>query len=319
MAGIKLRRHKNLSSWRQIALHAWDEPGDPSVYGFVELDVKEAQDYIKMLRETTGEKVTLTHLVAKAIGYGLSQMPEVNGMVIRRKIFLREKISVLAMVDIAKGGSDLSGAKIDEVDKLSVSGIAQGLRQRAEKIKALEDEDLAKTKGILNRVPNFMIGTILKLTTWLQYSLGFDLSWMGLKPDPYGSAWLTNVANFGMPAGLAPLIRFSKTPLVLCMGEVRDKPWVVEENGEKRVAIRPVLTLGGTFDHRMMDGVQCGKLAACIFKVIEHPFTWLNENGHVRGEAISAEPATLPAERLPTESDKLFSNEPVREGVRSAE
>ena len=57
------RKATTLSSWRKISLHTWSSPGDPSVYGTLELDMSRAQRYIEQLRTESGVKVTITHLV----------------------------------------------------------------------------------------------------------------------------------------------------------------------------------------------------------------------------------------------------------------
>jgi pyruvate dehydrogenase E2 component (dihydrolipoamide acetyltransferase) len=63
---------------------------------------------------------------------------------------------------------------------------------------------------------------------------------------------------------MAPLVPFSRTPVVLLLGEVEDR--VVAEDG--RPVVRPMVTIGVTFDHRFMDGFQGGKMLQ-IFRVLK--------------------------------------------------
>lgn len=40
----------------------------------------------------------------------------------------------------------------------------------------------------------------------------------------------------------------------MSMGQIARRPWVVEVDGEERLAIRDVVTLALSFDHRHIDG-----------------------------------------------------------------
>src|ERR1043165_397882 len=92
----------------------------------------------------------------------------------------------------------------------------------------------------------------------------------GIERDQFGSAMVSNIGNFegfGMSFALAPLVPMSRCPIVVLIGEVQKKP-VVEGD---RVAVRSVVTLGCTFDHRMIDGAQGTAIAAVLRRVVEDP------------------------------------------------
>ena len=61
-----------LSTWRQISLELWDEPRDPTVYGNLEINMTRAIEYLRQASEESGIKITVTHLVAKAIARALA-------------------------------------------------------------------------------------------------------------------------------------------------------------------------------------------------------------------------------------------------------
>jgi len=52
---------------RKMAIAAWDSPREPNIYGRMTLDAEPALAYVDHLRKTTGEKVTLTTVVGKAV------------------------------------------------------------------------------------------------------------------------------------------------------------------------------------------------------------------------------------------------------------
>jgi pyruvate dehydrogenase E2 component (dihydrolipoamide acetyltransferase) len=96
---------------------------------------------------------------------------------------------------------------------------------------------------------------------------------------------VTNVGTFGLAQAHAPLVPFSRTPLVVLVGEVQDKP--VAEDG--RVVIRPVMTLGVTFDHRFMDGSQGGAMAQLFREYLDDPVRF--EEPHAAPELVAAIPS----------------------------
>ena len=59
----------------------------------------------------------------------------------------------------------------------------------------------------------------------------------------------------------------SRAPIVLLIGQVQRKP-VVEDD---QVVVRSVVTVGCTFDHRMIDGAQGTTMAAIVREVVEDP------------------------------------------------
>jgi pyruvate dehydrogenase E2 component (dihydrolipoamide acetyltransferase) len=96
-------RLERLSTWRRVALHAWREPNDPTVHGSLDIDVGEALDVIKDLRARSGEKITLTHLVGRAIALALRERPEVNSIVRFGRLYQRDTIDVFFQVAFEGG------------------------------------------------------------------------------------------------------------------------------------------------------------------------------------------------------------------------
>jgi pyruvate dehydrogenase E2 component (dihydrolipoamide acetyltransferase) len=101
----------------------------------------------------------------------------------------------------------------------------------------------------------------------LIYDWDVDLTRFGVVKDEFGSAMVTNVGMFGLAHAFAPLVPFSRTPVVALVGEVQDRP--VAEAG--RVVVRPMMTLGVTFDHRFMDGWYGGAMAQLFRAYLEDP------------------------------------------------
>jgi pyruvate/2-oxoglutarate dehydrogenase complex dihydrolipoamide acyltransferase (E2) component len=269
----RFRRIRRLSAWRRISLHAWNAPSDPTAYGMLEIDVENAVLYIQELSRSSGVRVTLTHLVGKAVAEAIAQRPEVNAIVRRRRyIYQRDSIDVFFQVAF-EGGEDLSGAKIEAADGKSVLVIARELQMRADRVRNNRDSDFTRSSQRIAALPAFLRGRALRAAEYLSYDLGLDLSVFGIPYDAFGSAMVTNVGTFGLPRGFAPLVPFSRAPIVVTIGAVEARPWVVKD----KLRVRDVLSVGVALDHRLLDGYQAGRIAKRFREILEDPAVALGD------------------------------------------
>ncbi|HEX5859763.1 MAG TPA: dihydrolipoamide acetyltransferase family protein [Microbacterium sp.] len=80
-----------------------------------------------------------------------------------------------------------------------------------------------------------------------------------------GTFSITNVGVFGVEAG-TPIINPGEAG-ILALGAVRRQPW--EHRGE--IALRDVMTLSLSFDHRMVDGEQGARFLVDVGDVLREP------------------------------------------------
>ncbi|MDR5699351.1 dihydrolipoamide acetyltransferase family protein [Agromyces aerolatus] len=80
-----------------------------------------------------------------------------------------------------------------------------------------------------------------------------------------GTITITNIGVFGMDTG-TPILNPGEVAIV-ALGTIRQKPWVVD--GEVRP--RFVTTIGGSFDHRVVDGDVASRFLADVASIIEEP------------------------------------------------
>jgi pyruvate dehydrogenase E2 component (dihydrolipoamide acetyltransferase) len=235
----------------------------------MDLVVDKALPYLDELGRVSGTKVRVTHLVTKGLALGIRRIPQANGIVTRRRLVLRKDVDIFVQV-ATEGGRDLSGTKLARVDEMPLSEIARELATRAARVRRHDDPGVERTKGLVQRLPLALLGLTTRAMEYLLYDLQLDLSRFGIESDQFGSAMVSNIGNFegfGMTFALAPLVPMSRCPIVVLIGEVQKKP-VVEGD---RIVSRSVVTLGCTFDHRMIDGAQGTAIAAVIRRVVEDP------------------------------------------------
>jgi pyruvate/2-oxoglutarate dehydrogenase complex dihydrolipoamide acyltransferase (E2) component len=271
MPNLRLTLKKEVSPFRKIAIGTWSRPGDPSVYGTIELRMEQALEYLAKFREKTGQHATVTHLVGRAVGAVLREVPDANAILRRSRIYLREDVAVffqVAMTDQGSGKVDLSGMTIHEVDRKSLRDICVEMNAQAEKVRARKDENLEKSRELFHRLPYPFIKPLLNAMSYAFYTLNLDPKLAGMPKDPFGAAMVTNVGSLGLDTAYAPLVPYSRVPILIALGAVKDQ--AVVENGAIKVG--KVMKVNVTFDHRFIDGVHASKMSAVMREWMEHPF-----------------------------------------------
>ena len=280
---VQCKPMRRLSSWRKISLATWKTPSDPSVYGSLEIRAKNCLDMIERIRKISGVKLTLTHLVVKAFSLLYQKYPEINAIIRRGKLYQRETIDVFVQIFLKEEDCpDLSGTKIADADKKSVIEIAQELEAKAEKIRNNTDNNLQKTKLFFSILPTFLLSLLLKFIGFLTYDLNLDLSRFGIQKDPFGTAMITNVGMFGLELGHAPLVPFSRVPVVFSVTTLQEKVFMVDG----KPSAEPVFHLGGTVDHRIIDGYMAGLAAKVLKTALEDPWKYLAPPGFAKDEYV---------------------------------
>ncbi|MCA9698057.1 MAG: 2-oxo acid dehydrogenase subunit E2 [Myxococcales bacterium] len=252
---------------RKLAIATWSSPREGNIYGKLTVDAENALRYIEHLRQTTGEKVTMTHLVGKASALALAQAPTLNGY-IRFGAYRQHQSVDLAFLVALEDGKNLAKAKVVAMDQKPVAAIAGELRELATKLHRGEDEQFKKSQGPLHFLPTWLIRPIVTFTGWLTGALGIGMAGLGLEAFPFGSCIVTSVGMFGLDEAFVPPTPFARVPVYVLIGAVRPVAAVVDGN----VEIRNQLTITATIDHRFIDGFQGGVLAKVVKEVMLEPW-----------------------------------------------
>jgi pyruvate dehydrogenase E2 component (dihydrolipoamide acetyltransferase) len=250
---------------RKLAIATWDAPREGNIYGKLTVDVTNALAWLDRKKET-GEKLTITHLVGKAVAVALTKAPGLNGRIRFGKFIQHPWVNVTFLVSLEEG-SDLAKATVRDADRKSVAEIAADLRAAAGKLHRGEDDAFNKNKGLIRLLPSFALGWVVRTVGYLTSILGVNAPALGLEAFPFGSAIITNVGVFGLDEGFAPPTPFAHVPVYVLMGAVKDSPVVIDG----QIVVRKTLTITATIDHRFMDGAQGGMLAKVVRQGLEDP------------------------------------------------
>lgn len=271
MPHLDLTPKKEVSSFRKIAIGTWQTAYDPTVYGTMRIRMDKALQYIEKFRETHGVRLTVTHLVAKAIAEGLKRCPDANAILRFNKIYLRNQVTLSVLVvqtDQGDGKVDLTAARIADADKKSLKEMAAEMQDAVDKVRNRKDKALEESKGTIHKIPFLLMNTFLKVIGFLMYTLNIDLSFLGMPKDAFGGVTITNVGSLGLDIAYVPLVPYTNTPIFVAPGAVLDVP-VVEDG---KVVPGKVMSLNASFDHRFIDGFHAGILAKTVKEMMENPF-----------------------------------------------
>ena len=269
------------ASFPRIAAAMWRRPSDPSIYGSMDIDVTGALRFIERHRAATGRKLTITHVVARAVAQAFVLYPRLNAKVrFWGRIERRRSVDLFVSV-AAEGGKDLSGVLVEGAEEKSLDELIDAIERGARSVRSGADEKYEKSRDMLQRLPWWLVRPLLWGIDLLTNELHLDIPSQGMPRDPFGTAIITNVGTFGIDTAFGPFLPLGRCAMLLLLSEIRERPWA--ENG--RVEARPVLRLCGTFDHRVIDGFAAGKLAKAIREGIEHP------EKEVAAPAVSAKEA----------------------------
>ena len=263
------------SSWREVAPLVWGSPNDPTIYGIIDVDITKAQHFLERRGEETGTKLTITHLVTRAVAVALRRHPDCNAYVRWGRIYQRRDVDVFVLVASntdsndpgAPRAADLSGVKVSNADTLRVEAIASELQLRSAAVKNGTHDALGPLKGALRAFPRWMSRLGLSAVTLMQYGFNVDLSNLGVPRDTFGGALISSMGMFGIRYGFVPLVPPMRLSCLIGIGRAEERPVVVDGN----IVIRKILPLTATLDHRVIDGYQAGQLASTLVQLISDP------------------------------------------------
>ena len=256
--------------WRVTSAAIYTTPTDSRVYGTLDIDVTEARKYIDRKREE-GVKLTMVHatiaVLARAVAF---DVPEMNCFVRRGAVVGREHLDVMVPVQVG-GDTGVTAAIVRNAHARPVSDIAAEIRDKAARSRRGEEIKAARNKYVLNRIPWPLRRPVFRLLKWITVDMGIEVRKLGLSAHSFGSFVVSDIGSFGLNTGMTALMPAAKAPCVVVLGKIEEKP--VVRNGE--IVVRTILPLTGTFDHRIVDGMQIGKLARGIKRGFRKP-EWLD-------------------------------------------
>lgn len=254
------RREPHPSTFRRIAASMWGRPSDPSIHGAMDLEATPVLCLLEGFRRDTGKRLTVTHVVTSAVAHAFAANPSLNAKVrFGGRIERRQSVDLFVSV-ASEGGRDLSGHKIDNADRLDLAALVDAVETGARRIRAGDDASYQQSRDTMRKLPSWLLRPMIRATDLLTNEAHLHMPKLGMPRDPFGTAVVTNVGTFGVDLAFAPFVPLGRCAMLLLIGEIKTRPWVVAD----RVEPRPVLRLCATFDHRIVDGHAAGRMARAV-------------------------------------------------------
>lgn len=254
-----------LNGWRRIASAMWSAPNDPLIHGQIDVDAAPMSAFLDRAR-ARGHALSPTHVVGRAVACALDRVPDLNVRIAHGRAYPRPTVDVFFVTAVGDVG-DLSGVKIARASKKSVYEIAAELDRRAKQLEEGEDPGFARSKRLMDALPEPLLGAALRLSMWLAATHAVSVPVLGIEACPFGGAMVTSVGVFGLPAGFSPIARMCGVPLLVTVGELADTPACVDG----RVVVRRTLPIGATIDHRFVDGRHVGRAMDALREYLAAP------------------------------------------------
>jgi pyruvate/2-oxoglutarate dehydrogenase complex dihydrolipoamide acyltransferase (E2) component len=251
---------------KKLIMATWRPPSEGIITGKLTVDATNALSYIEGLRSSSGEKVTITHFVARAVGQAIHNTPSINGFIRWGRFHQHETVSLSMLV--ALEGGNIANTRIADIQKKSVADVCSEVRLSVEKLRTNKDDDFKSSQSSLRWMPVWLMRPVLWLTGLVTSSFGWSVPMFGLKAFPFGSCMITSVGMFGLDEGYAPHTPFARVPMLALIGAIRDQAVVID----KEIQIRPMLTITATIDHRYIDGAQAANIAGTVREAFEKPW-----------------------------------------------
>ncbi len=253
------------TNWRKVASTIYKKPVDSKIFGIVELDVTELENYVAQKRKE-GVKTTLTYLITLIVGRAIRQaVPQLNTYVKRGKIVQREKVD--GTVSVLLPGGQMGSVKVENADQLTTAEISQEIGNNIANSRKGNENDTMQSKSFLAKLPWPFRNWFFKIYQTITIHWGISLPGLGLDSNSFGSYIVSNIGTVGLDTGYGSLLPSSNISFVFILGSVNKKPVVVDDE----IVIRRVMLLSSTLDHRVVDGSHGGTLFRFIKQIAKNP------------------------------------------------
>jgi pyruvate/2-oxoglutarate dehydrogenase complex dihydrolipoamide acyltransferase (E2) component len=265
------------TAYRKIALGTWKDAYDPSTYCMVEFEVTEAKKFLNEFNKTSRVQIKIMHLLAQAFSLAVVKRPEINTILRGKSLYQRKSVDAFHQVILMGEGKerlrtpDLSGISIKGTEHMTLEERVEQFNKLVSDTRQGLTEAVKVQKTLIKKIPNFIMGPFLTLSSFLIYGLNLKLSLLGITEDPFGSYMFSDTSSIKAPNAFIPLVPYSRCGLLISTGKVYKKP--VVENDE--VVIREVIPVSITFDHRLVEGIQMAAIYRILTKAMKDPEKYL--------------------------------------------
>ncbi len=271
----------------------WPKPRDSSITYDLDVDARPILALVKAA-EKVGFRVTPTAIVSKAAAQVLVEYPDLNRDV--RGWRLRDRKEVDVWVTMTDEEGRLLGRRVDQMDTRDLVGVQEEITEHASAHKEGRDWTGRIGHGLVKWAPLPLLRGIVRSLEFLLHTLRVPIGLLGINREGAGAVHVTNVGPFGVKHVAAPIPPLMANPYLVAVGEIHEKPVVVDGALE----VGSVLPITATADHRVLVGIKAARWANRFEALLTDPDWMVSQMPEeVREDVRSAVDALLPEDFEP--------------------
>ncbi|ORY06440.1 CoA-dependent acyltransferase [Basidiobolus meristosporus CBS 931.73] len=255
---------------QKVMLATWGAPREGCIFTKAALDCTEMLAYIKEKNEglepNDVNRVTVTHFVGRALAECLKDAPDLNRRILWNRFLPNKTLDISFLVQVL-GGRNLYQAKVEAIDKKSIREVASILNSKVKPIRSGSDKNMSKSMGPMKFLPVWVIRTVMYFVGWASNVVGIDMSMFGMEKRPFGCCIVTSVGMLGIEDAYVPFSPYTNVSLFVMIGAIKDHVVVVDG----KPAVRPMVNICATLDHRFLDGFQGASIGKKLERVFANP------------------------------------------------
>lgn len=256
------RSKSNMSVRKKIAIATWNDTGDPTVFGKLEIQVEKIDAFLASHnKKNPDNQLNYTHVILKAMGYATAQNKKTLGKICFGNYIPAESVDLSVFVDFNE--KSMVDILVKDCKNSSLSNIGHQVAKATAALNNKETKaDIDRKIKFVDRIPTFLISIIINVLSFISYNVGISLPMIGLRKNHFGFGIVADVSRYGITDLTLPLCNFARSVFVAVVNAPYDKVVVVDD----QLVTKRVLNLGIAFDHRFADGSD----AMTMLKNIEH-------------------------------------------------
>ena len=243
---------------------------DNEAYINVDIDLRPLDAYLSRKNEgRTEDKYTYFHVISAAIGKAFVLRPKMNRFICNSRMYQHRNLTLAFVVKKQFNDKAEEGlAFLEYGEKETIDSYHAKIMKV---IHASRREDSLDTSSnamsILNKLPQWVINTVVKLTLWLDKRGWAPDFLIGSDPN-HASIFLSNLGSIGLPGGYHHLVNWGTNSCFVVLGK---KYWKMEFDGNGNGDLHEVIPLGITLDERIADGYYYSGTVALVKELLAHP------------------------------------------------
>ena len=261
---------KDLPPLNRIMPGLMPNRADNEGYINIDIDLRPLDAYLAKKNEgRTTDKYTYFHVISAAIGRAFVLRPRMNRFICNYRVYQRKKLTLAFVVKKQFNDKAEEGLAYLEFGEKETMDSYHGKIMKI--IHATRREDQLDTStsamNFLNKLPQWLINAIVKLTLWLDKHGWAPDFLIGTDPN-HASIFLSNLGSIGLPGGYHHLVNWGTNSCFVVLGK---KYWKMEYDRDGNGDLHEVIPLGITLDERIADGYYYSGTVALVKKLLRNP------------------------------------------------